>query len=147
MNEGNRNVADNQLHNVFRSVRGVEVPTNLRANCLVAALDGLKEAESAKPVQQDTTKLRLPLAIAASLLFGVGLGWGLRGNTRETVGRTAQTQTQQTIVTPSAVVNATSFIERDNRAPQESILTEELYLCGVGRIQSKVTLFANGDSK
>ncbi|QDT06994.1 hypothetical protein K227x_54180 [Rubripirellula lacrimiformis] len=131
---------DQYLRDALRTVREMEIPSKLKANVLAAALDGLASSELIRPIDSADTRsqrFRLPAAIAASLLVGIGLGWTLRGGTSQSVGE-VQVRSKSLPSMPASVwpANATSNVDYQDNRSGKFAFTEETYLCGIGRIQS-----------
>lgn len=142
MNQDNMHSDDDApIRDACRNLREMEIPSQLKSKCLTAAQNGLASAglTQSLPLEATSSQVsKLPVAIAASLLVGVGLGWILRGNAQPSVREDlAQIKPKSVFMTPRPTTNATSIVEYQERSSEESFFTKETYLCGVGRIQSK----------
>ena len=117
------------------------MPSDLKARCLAAAQVGFANTNLRQPSElrkASSHAFKLPIAVAASLLVGMSIGWILRGEAptslREDVVR-ANSIFATPVPPPNA--NATSIVQYQEESEEETFFTEEIYLCGVGRIQSK----------
>ncbi len=148
---------DEVIRDLLEPIRDLDVPPGLEATCLAAALDGSLMAEKLQTHRSGggaTAWVRYSIAIAASLLIGLGLGWFARGQ-----GATEATKISgEPLLTKSVpesetrppdfqIPFATSLVEYQEGDIERSFFTEEIYLCGVGRIQSKSEYRIVGESK
>ena len=142
---------DRYLRDAFLDARDMDIPSGLKARCIAAAQDGLASvpsSESLKLTQETSQTLRLLIAVAASLLIGVSLGWVLRGQTTK-IADSIQTpaKPQVKLFVPAANANATSVVEYEKGGSGRSFFVKETYLCGVGRIESRSNYRIDGDQE
>jgi len=148
---------DEVIRKLLRPAGNMSLPPGLEAKCLAAAREGsLTVGKTQKNQSDDLVPLRIRFAVsmAASLLIGLGAGWLLRGEVAIDItkisGVSLPTSSEPKPETRSPILQmpfATSRIEFQEGGVEKSFFTEEVYLCGVGRIQSKSAYKITGESK
>lgn len=102
--------------------------------------EGLHASDSGRP--SDSGRLRWLLSIAASLLVGTAIGWTMRGSHGETNAPLSRADTSIIAATVRIPVRSTATIESTQPTDATpSYYTEELYLCGIGVVQSNSSYY------
>jgi len=155
------NAEDDEFRDLLNPLRNIQAPPGLDAKCLNAAsdsVDSLPDSDQSRSVTGWQTRLTVSAAIAASLLIGITTGWIARGqaggNTNVDSSRSVRAMGSQQVPTPmpqsskpSLVANATSSVEYQEDVGNLMFVTQETYLCGVGRIHSKSEFLFAGESQ
>ena len=85
----------------------------------------------------DSARLRRLLSIAASLLIGTAIGWTMRGPHVETTAPLPSKGAKVIAATVRLPARSTASVEYDpSSEDRPAYFTDELYLCGVGVVQS-----------
>ncbi len=151
------NSDDEVIRKLLRPVGDMNLPLGLEAKCLAAGREGSLTVGKTQKNQSDDlvpTRVRFPVSMAASLLIGLGAGWLLRGQVAIDITKTSDVSLP-TSLEPKPETRfpflqmpfATSRVEFQEGGVEKSFFTEEVYMCGIGRIQSKSEYRITGESK
>ena len=133
---------DRMLHESLAPLRDLKPTGDWQSNIahLPDSVTTTTSLESSRPTAGGS--MRWILAIAASLLVGIATGWTLRGSQTDVVGQSGAI-THPVVddrVAISAVqlpARSTVSVETDQfQKDRPTYYAEELYLCGVGVVQS-----------
>ena len=138
---------DGEFRELFDPIRGMTAPVGLDRKCLEVAREATARA-AATDRSSEEMSARFPywlVAIAASLLIGLSIGWTLRGQAEK--GTVSSTTGMLPVQVSSRFPNhrpvgepfdATSTVDyHQDGVNKPHFITREIYLCGVGRVQSK----------
>ena len=158
MNDNSNDVTDDEeLRDLFRPMCELDAPSGLSERCLEA----VRISSDAKPIAglrlqsaQPQRPYLFASTVAASLLIGVTIGWFLRGETSTHFAEVKDSTSPPEVVNPGTnaagplhLVNATSRVEYQEGVTNQHFTTSEIYVCGLGRIQSKSAFQISGESR
>jgi len=148
---------DEIIRKLLRPAGDMNLPPGLEAKCLAAAREGsLTVGKTQQNLSDDlvATRVRFAVSMAASLLIGLGVGWLLRGQVAIDITEISEeslpTKSEPTPERRAPILQmpfATSQVKFQEGGVEKSFFTEEVYLCGVGRILSKSEYRITGESK
>lgn len=158
MNDNSNDVTDDEeLRDQFRPMRELDAPPRLSERCL----DAVRISLDAKPIaglQLQSAQPRRPhlfaSTVAASLLIGIAMGWFLRGEesthfaeVKDSTSLPEVANPRINAVSPLHLFNATSRVEYQEDITNQRFSTSEIYVCSLGRIQSKSAFKISGESR
>ena len=133
---------DRMLHKSLAPLRDLK-PTGDWQSSITHLPDSFTTAAPLKPLDPTASgSMRWILAIAASLLVGIATGWTLRGSRTDVADQSGAITRPvvDDLVAISAVqlpAQSTANVETDQlQKDRPTYYAEELYLCGVGVVQS-----------
>jgi hypothetical protein len=158
MNDNKSDVTDDEeMRDLFRPMRQLNAPSGLSERCF-AAVQVSSDTKSiiGKRLQSAKSQraFNFTSTVAASLLIGATIGWFLRGaestyfaETKDLISPPEAVNPMTNAVAPLHLVNATSRVEYQEDVTNQRFSTSEMYVCGLGRIQSKSVFQISGESR
>lgn len=152
-------VDDDEIRELLKPLREIDAPSGIDVKCWVATRNFSNPSNTIAQRNSNSnwhSRLVVFAAIAASLLMGVAMGWTARGQVAESVSLNAtppmdvadRSDGPSHIIhrfRPNELADATSTVDYQEGAGNPIFVTQEFYLCGAGRIQSKSEYLLKGE--